>query len=211
VDLGSFEVIDLTLRLTPGAEERRLEIRPGVIEHDQTYYFDLDTMSHIGTHVEAPMHFYGVGEASGTDDLPLEAFIGTALLLDLSGLADGAGITADALRNAGGEDLEPGQIAVLTARRGTEAAPALTAGAAGFLAESGIKMLALDDSVALGRDTEEIRAVHDVLMSRDVPFLERLTNLDAVPRHFTLVALPWRVAGLDSSPVRAVGLVPRDS
>jgi arylformamidase len=208
MNLGDYEIIDLSLLLVPGQEERRLELRRQSLEFDDTYYCDLDTMSHIGTHVEAPLHFYGRGP--GVADLPLQTFVGEAVLVDLYFLPEGAEVQPEDLRLGGGDELQAGTIAVLTARRPAQCAVHLTAAAAAYLAEKRIKMLAFDDSIGLGRHKATARAVHDCLMALNIPLLERLTSLEALPqRHFLLWALPWRVAGLDSSPVRAVALVPR--
>ncbi len=206
VNLCGYRIVDLSLLLVPGQEERRLELRRGVIETDDSFYNEIDTMSHIGTHVETPLHFYG--EGMGVADLPVETFVGEALLIDLGALPDGADVLAEDLRAAGADELKPGDVAVLTSGRAAEAAVHLTAEASAFLADKGIKMLAFDDSLGLGRDKETSRAVHDHLMKDGVPFLERLANLQAVTQaRFVLMGLPWRVAGLDSSPVRAVALL----
>ncbi len=205
--MSDYRVVDLSLRLVPGEEERRLELRRGVLETDQSFYHDIDTMSHVGTHVETALHFYGEGH--GVAELALETFLGEALLLDLSALPNDADATPEVLIAAGADGLRPGDIAVVTSGGQPDRIVHLTPTASIFFAEKGIKMLGFDDSIGLGRDGATQRAVHDPLMRIDVPFLERLTNLQALPEpRFLLVAVPWRVAGLDSSPVRAIALVP---
>ncbi|MCD6351073.1 MAG: cyclase family protein [Armatimonadetes bacterium] len=206
MNLSDYQIVDLSMYLRPGKEEQRLELRRGLIPADNTYYHDIDTMSHVGTHIEAPLHFYG--EGPGAADLPLETFLGEARLFDLSFLARDADVRAEALRAAGADELRAGDIVVLTSRREAEDRVHLTPEAAQFLAEAQVKMVGFDDSIGLGRDEATSRAVHEPLMSRNIPFLERLTNLEALPEpRFLLVALPWRVEGLDASPVRAVALV----
>jgi arylformamidase len=194
--------VDLTKRLVPGQEDRRLEVRRGVIESDDTFMHEIDTMSHVGTHVEAPSHFYEGGK--DITELPLGSFMGRAVVLDVSALGPGGSIGGDDLAAAAGDRLGIGDIAILRSAHRGGSAPALTGDAARWLASRGVKMMGIGDSVRLGADREVIREVHDILMSRDVPFLEMLENLDALSgRECYLVAVPLRIAGLDSSPVRA--------
>src|SRR5215813_8522286 len=47
--------------------------------------------SHTGTHVDAPRHFISTG--TGVDKVPLENFIGEAVILDMSKKSIGEGIT----------------------------------------------------------------------------------------------------------------------
>ena len=75
------------------------------------------------------------------------------------------------------------------------------------MAAKGVKMLGIDDSVLLGANTADIRELHDILMSRNVPFLEVIGNLEELRKdEFFLLALPLRIAGLDSALVRAIAI-----
>ncbi|MFQ6099005.1 MAG: cyclase family protein [Armatimonadota bacterium] len=202
INLEDIRVVDLTKRLVPGEEERRLEIRRGVIESDDTFMHEIDTMSHIGTHVEAPSHFYEDGKDIA--QLPIESFIGRAVVLDVSFLEPRAQVLGEHLAAAAGGRLRARDIVILRSAHHGASAPSLTADAARWLAARDIKMLGIDDSVGLGASAEVVREVHDVLMGRDVPFLEVLVNLDALSaEECFLVAAPLRIEGLDSSPVRA--------
>ncbi len=205
LDLSQFRLVDLSVTLHPGREDRRLEIRRGVIPSDDTIMHEVDLMSHVGTHVEAMSHFYEDGR--DITELPLERFVGRSVLLRLGDVPAGADLAAEDLeRAAEGLQVEEA-IVLLTSGRSTDEAPNLTADAAQWLADRDVAMMGIDDSVGLGKDAEVIRAVHDVLMSRSVPFLEVLSGLDQLRRReFLLIALPLKIAGLDSSPVRAVAL-----
>ncbi|RLI23484.1 hypothetical protein DRO58_09105, partial [Candidatus Bathyarchaeota archaeon] len=79
-------VIDLSFKLHPGKEERRLEIRRFTYGAGE-FMHDIDTMSHIGTHVECPSHYvdarYGK-KGADLSKIPVEAFLGEAVLVDLS-------------------------------------------------------------------------------------------------------------------------------
>jgi arylformamidase len=202
IDPNSVRIVDLTRRLVPGEEDRRLVVRLGVIESDDTFMYEIDTMSHVGTHVEAPSHFYEGGK--DITELPLESFMGRAVVLDVSAVGASGSIRGEDLASAAGDRLRAGDIVILRSAHRGSSAPALTADAARWLVSRDVKMMGIGDSVGLGADREVTREVHDILMSRDVPFLEMLENLEALRGgELYLVAVPLRIAGLDSSPVRA--------
>jgi kynurenine formamidase len=208
-DLGSCRLIDLTRKLFPGREERRLVLRREVLAVDDTFMCEIDTMSHIGTHVECPAHFYETG-GKGVADYPLERFSGRAVLFDLAFTAPRADLTAADLEHAAAGRLRPDDIAVLTSGRALGEWPHLTVESATWLRDQQIKLLAIDDTVSLGKTVAIGREVHDVLMGVDIPFVEMLTNLDQIGQpEFFFAAWPWPVEGLDSSPVRAVAFVPQ--
>src|SRR5437763_4735 len=67
--------------------------------------------THIGTHIDAPRHFYADGGA--VDALPLDRLVmREAVVLDVSGKAVGAGVTAADLERTGVVPAA-GQIAVI--------------------------------------------------------------------------------------------------
>ena len=207
-DLSAYRLVDLTRKLVPGEEDRRLEIRREVLAVDDTFMHDIDTMSHIGTHLECPSHFYESGGKT-VADYPVQRCFGRAVLLDLSFTEPGAEVSAADLQRAAAGRFEKHDIAVLTSGRPAEGEwPHLTADSARYLADQHIKMLAIDDTISLGATVPIVREVHDILMGVDIPFLENLTNLDQLDCDvFYLAAWPWPVEGLDSSPVRAVAFV----
>ena len=55
--LGRGRVVELNKVVEPGKEARRLEIRRFKIFAGE-FMHDIDTMSHIGTHAEAPFPFH---------------------------------------------------------------------------------------------------------------------------------------------------------
>ncbi len=203
--LAGCRVVDLSVRLVPGQEERRLEIRRGVIPSDDTFMHEIDTMSHIGTHVEAPSHFFEDG--ADVTELPISSFMGPARLARLASLPANAPITSEVLDDVPGDAVSEGDILIFTSGRPHDEAPHLTPDAAHWMAAKGVKMLGIDDSVLLGSNTADVRELHDILMSRDVPFLEVIANLEELRQdEFFLLALPLRIAELDSSLVRCIAI-----
>lgn len=195
-----YRLIDLSRTLTPGQETRRLEIRRGMIETDDTFMHEIDTMSHVGTHVEAPAHFYEGGK--DVSEIPLQGFVGRAVILDVSEPV----VTAEVLEKADGGRTQPGDMIILRNLARPQLA-VLDKGAARWLMEKRIVLLGFDTSVSTGKDKAANRENHDILMGQGICLLEVMDNLDQIsqPEVF-FVAAPWKVKGLDSCPVRAFAI-----
>jgi kynurenine formamidase len=85
--------------------------------------------------------------------------------------------------------------------------PFVTGPGARALVEAGARLVGID-SVNIDDVSNGSRPAHSALLAAGVPILEHLTNLDRLPvRGFTVTALPPRVVGLGTFPVRAVAEV----
>ena len=75
--LSRGRIVELNKVLEPGKEGRRLEIRRFKIFAGE-FMHDIDTMSHIGTHAEAPSHFipalYEGKEAPDISEFPADSW-----------------------------------------------------------------------------------------------------------------------------------------
>ncbi len=175
---------------------------------------------HGFTHVDAPRHMLPGGAT--TDEVPLERTVGTAAVIDLSGLAAKTEITAG-LISARGAHLEEGDIALiktcwedvhspLTPEFWTES-PYLSAEACRWLLARGIKALGVDFPqdypIRLLLDGKSAPIAdfvsHDILLRNGVILIEYLCNLGALegPRT-TLFALPLKVPGAEGAPARVI-------
>jgi kynurenine formamidase len=197
------QIIDLTRTLIPGKEERRLEIRRIVYELDKTFMHEIDTMSHIGTHVEAPSHFNK--NWKDISQIPVSSFIGEAVCIDLGfHEAKEAIEPRDIERSA---EVKKGDIVLLHSPYKGDDRPYISHKTARWFREKEIKMLGIDDTVRL-EESYELMTTHKELLGNDIPIIEGLCNLDKVAgKSFYLIALPLKVVGLDSSPVRAIALL----
>ena len=168
----------------------------------------VDMVANTGTYVDAPIHRFAGGKDVGS--LPLDR------------LADLEGVVVDA-RSAGraigaglfdGVELAGRAVIVRTGWSrlwGTpayfEGHPYLTRAAAERLERArpalvGIDSLNIDDA----EDGE--RPAHTLLLQAEIPIVEHLTNLDALPaRGFRFHCAPPRFHGLGSFPVRAYAVV----
>lgn len=202
--VGHYRLVDLTLMLRPGKEKRRLEIRPFIFQHDNTTMHEVDTESHIGTHVEAPSHYtMGGKELAG---LPLDTFIGEGMVLRCSLDEPGQPIGPEQLQSAAEGLVKPGDIVLLSCFPQFEGRTSyLSPAGAIWLLEKQVKMIGFDNSLL--EDPPGKTTTHEIILKNDIPLIENLTNLDQVtgPR-VLIIALPLFIAGLDSSPVRAIAL-----
>ncbi|HEX5414191.1 MAG TPA: cyclase family protein, partial [Chloroflexota bacterium] len=88
-------VVDLTLPIVPGQggrpftieRHRTEELTPHVpVDHPWYIMHKVATISHIGTHLEAPYHCFPDGRDLGS--IPIEQLVGEAVVLDLSRLPE---------------------------------------------------------------------------------------------------------------------------
>ena len=169
----------------------------------------IEMVGNTGTYVDAPFHRY----ADGAD------LAGIALdrLANLPGIVvRAAGRKERALGAEIFDGLDVAGRAVLVHTGwsrlwGTEAYfvghPYLTAEAARRLADGGAGLVGIDAVNIDGIDGGD-RPVHSTLLARGIPIVEHLTGLDRVPAgDFRFFAVPAKVAGLGSFPVRAFALV----
>jgi arylformamidase len=214
-------IVDLTLPIIPGEGGRPFLIERGRTEEltvhppvDHPWYImhKVQTISHIGTHIEAPYHCFPDGRDLGS--IPLEQLIGDAVILDLSALKSdslvGAAEMVEVAERAGG--VRRGDIAFLKTgyaeRRSSpeyEHRPSLTAQAMRYLVEVGVKLVGTDLSGLEGPLTPAHLDCHLVLLEANIPFIENVGNLAALTKSRVFVcALPIPVKGLDAFPLRVV-------
>jgi kynurenine formamidase len=76
-----------------------------------------------------------------------------------------------------------------------------------WFAEKEVKCVGFGDGVSIENDYEDVSAFHDVLMAKNIVFLEVLKNLDKLKTDVFFVSYsPLPIKGLDSSPVRAYAI-----
>ncbi len=171
--------------------------------------------SQTATHVDAPYHFFDVG--ARLDELPLELFLGTGVVVDVRNRKPRSRIEWADLSPAA-ERLAPGRILVLHTgwdqHWGSEAYfdhPFLTGQAAERVVASGVRTVAIDapsvDETVAHATPPDGFAAHNVLLGAGGVIVENLTNLDAVrDPEPVLSLLPLHLARADGAPVRAVAL-----
>jgi arylformamidase len=217
-DLKNYRVVDLSYEVVPGElEDRPFDMSLGMLG-DDTYRYDITrTHSHVGTHIEAPWHYYKSGKT--ITDFPVTHFMGRGVLLPFRLPEGQLEISPDYVRkeigallreddivlfhNAHNKGLRIGRVSDAESQR----VPYMTEETAIYLRDHKIKMFGFD-ILRLGLTTEEGRKMHDIFMSHDVCLIEWLDHLDQLDRReFFFIALPFKVRNMDSSFVRAAAII----
>ena len=170
----------------------------------------IEMVANTGTYLDAPFHRYADGK--DVSELPLDR------LADL----DGVIVTADPAAGRGighrlfeGLDLRGKAVLVRTGwdahwrtDRYFEGHPFLTRDAAEYLVGAGAALVGID-SLNIDDTADLTRPVHSALLAAEVPVVEHLRGLDGLPEAgFRFFAVPVKVRGMGTFPVRAFGLVP---
>ena len=207
-------IVDLTHVMLPGKEQYTLEVAHKNLRNGP----EGDVMSvvymwsHVGTHVEAPLHF--LADGADTANLELERLMGPAIVLDFRHKGVSEAITLEEMQAAG--DIQVGdRVLTMTGRHTQYRTP--QSHDRPYITEEAMRWLVEDRKIAcLGTDSSgfEVRGVshypnHRLLNQAGIPALECLTNLvELRTQRIFLIALPIPVKGLDASPVRAVAIEP---
>jgi kynurenine formamidase len=85
--------------------------------------------------------------------------------------------------------------------------PFLTRNAAQFLADNGAALVGID-SYNIDDTADLARPAHTILLGAGIPIVEHMCNLDQLPdKEFTFFAVPVKVKGMGTFPVRAFATV----
>jgi kynurenine formamidase len=167
----------------------------------------IDMVANTGTYVDSPFHRY----ASGKDlaQLPLESLAHLdAVVVEAS--PDRA-IARDAFR---GVDVRGKAVLIRTGwdrhwrtEAYFEGHPFLAADAAELLAGEGAALAGID-SYNIDDTADRSRPAHGILLGAGIPICEHMRNLGSLPeRGFRFSALPVKVSGMGTFPVRAFAIV----
>jgi arylformamidase len=169
----------------------------------------LNGSPHVGTHADAPLHVRDGWP--GAQELPLEAFHGPAVVVDVS--HEERQISAEALERALGRALEEGvrrtpRVLLKTGRTIADGEfpqewPVITEPCARTLLGHGLQLIGTD---APSVDLKESRSleVHRMLFSGNAAILENLDLRRIPPGEYELFAFPLKLLGTDAAPVRAI-------
>jgi len=169
----------------------------------------IDMVANTGTYVDTPFHRF----ADGVDlaDQPLASLANLDALVVR--VAPGAGRAVNAAAFAG-LDLRGKAVLVHTgwsrhwkSDQYFEGHSFLTADAAACLRDGGAALVGID-SLNIDDIDDGHRPVHTTLLRAGIPIAEHLTRLDGLPDdHFKFFAVPVKVRGMGTFPVRAFGII----
>lgn len=158
---------------------------------------------HVGTHADAPLHVRDGWP--GSHELPLEAFYGPAVVIDISDLR--GEIAFDQIQPL----LSSSRVERLLLKTGSTVAagtfpqewPTLSESCARALVGTGLQLLGVDAPSVDARDSKSL-AVHKMLFSANAFIIENLDLRRTPVGAYELIAFPTKVMALDAAPVRAV-------
>ncbi|MEW6367663.1 MAG: cyclase family protein [Acidobacteriota bacterium] len=189
------------------------------------------TVEHIGTHVDAPIHFCETGIS--VEQLPLERLIGKAAVIDVRPQCKDSidyrltveDIKADEARNG---RIEPGSVVLMLTGWGerwpnweryygtptpkdtaTLHFPSFSVEAAGFLVEERQAVAVGLDNASIDYGQSKTFEVHRYVNAKGVYGIENVANLEKLPpRGAEIWVLPIRIKGGSGAPARIVARLP---
>ena len=179
--------------------------------------------NHVGPHYDPPSHLIKGGKSS--DQAPLEKFYGKAKILDFRAKPKDEPLMRADFENRG---IEPGDIVLVVVGYSAPSSPEelpsyayLSGEAAEYLAQIPIKAFA-SDMPSLGSmkgymkllergvtGSENICPEHIAFLSREIPNIEGLVNLESLigEEEIVFVGFPLKIRDGNGAPMRAAALV----
>jgi kynurenine formamidase len=174
--------------------------------------------AHTGTHTDSPTHF--IPNSLTVDQIPLEALVGEAVLVDVSHVGPGGAVTAEDLEYAEPQVRE-GDILVIRTDWSKhwntpdyfKKRPCLSEDAANWIVAHKIKSVAVDMS---GVDPTTQYGVspklggspiHKILLGNGVFITEYLCNLEQIKqKRFFIAILPVKILRAEASQSRVIAI-----
>jgi arylformamidase len=199
---------DISLNLSP--ETVRWVVAPPLEVHerrrmsrgDDANASALTVSCHAGTHVDAPFHF--VPDGAGIDAVPLERFIGPALVhqVEADRFITDAHVKAIPLGGMKRVLFKTRNSQLLKRREFDPSFVAFSLEAARALVALGVELVGLD-YLSVAHADQQV-PVHRAFLDHGVVLLEGVDLSEITPGRYELMCLPLRLRGLDGAPCRAV-------
>ncbi len=168
----------------------------------------IEMVANTGTYLDTPFHRYDDGvdlaglELEGVTNLP-----GSVFRVNPGVRAIGPEIFRDANLSGKAVIVHTGWDRHWRTDQYFEGHPFLTRDAAEFLKAAGAALVGID-SLNIDDTADGTRPVHSILLGAGILIVEHMTRLGALPEAgFRFFAVPVKVNGMGTFPVRAFGLV----
>ncbi len=193
--------INVRTPVYPGDPATKIE-PVGVIEKDGYTDHFISIATHVGTHIDAPLHM--VADGKTLDQFELSRFVGNGRLIEVKD-------NTFSLETVEQANVEAGDIVLFHTGWGDryheavyfEDYPALPEDIAKYLVEKQVSMVGFD---MCGPDHEPF-PIHKILLGGNVLIIENLTNLDKlIGKDFTVTALPIKLE-VDGAPARVIAQI----
>jgi arylformamidase len=208
-ELNEMKVYDVTVTLRPGMpvwpgepgmEIRRvMSIKDGMAANVSAF----KTGCHIGTHVDAPLHFIEGGKS--IEELSLDLFVGrvTVYSMAVEQFIDIADIESLGIQN-GERVIFKTANSSLWEKEGFETDFIfITERAAQYLVNIGVKTVGID-YLSVEQYGMEGSPTHHILLGGGVGVIEGLDLRGVEDGEYDLFCLPLKLAGADGSPARVI-------
>jgi arylformamidase len=174
------------------------------------YIGKIEMVANTGTYIDSPFHRYREREDVSQLDLNSVANLDGLVVRCLNNTS--RGVSPDLLK---GLDVNGKAVLFHTGwdqywrkeKYWNGSHPFLIAETATFLADSGARLVGID-SYNIDDITDGRRPVHSILLDKGIPIVEHLWGLNEIPDSgFRFFAVPVKVRGLGSFPVRAFAIL----
>lgn len=163
-------------------------------------------ISHTGTHMDAPLHFiYG---GATIDTMPLDTAVGPARVIEIK---DSEAVKPEELE---AYKIQKGERILFKTRNSgkvyqtdefTEDYVYISAAAAHFLADKGVRVVGLDYiSIGSYKLQSEVKETHQALLRQGVWIIEGLNLSGVKPGNYELICLPIKLEKGDAGLARAI-------
>jgi len=199
---------DISLNLSPDtvrwvvAPPMEVHERRRMSRGDDANATALTVSCHAGTHVDAPFHF--LPEGAGIDAVPLERFVGPALVhaVDTDRYITAEHVKAIPLDGATRVLFKTRNSQLLKRREFEPNFVAFSVDAARALVGRGVQLVGLD-YLSVAHADQQVQ-VHRAFLDHGVVLLEGVDLSEIAPGRYELMCFPLRLRGLDGAPCRAV-------
>ncbi len=168
----------------------------------------IDMVANTGTYLDAPFHRYSEGKDLSELDLTGLANLDGIVFHAMPGTrALGRQLFSDADLNGKAVLIHTGWDRNWKSEQYFKGHPFLTRDGAEHLRDSGAVVVGVD-SYNIDDTGDGTRPAHSILLGAGIPIIEHLCNLDSLPDSgFKLFAVPIKVRGMGTFPVRAFAVV----
>lgn len=194
-----------------------MKVELGATHENDGWRLEMLTLaSHTGSHVDAPLHKLAGG--ASLDDIPLDRFVGKALVADLRDSQPSRAIDAAVLAGAFRQSVADHILLLATGwgdrREATDAwhyrSPHVTADGAEWLAGNKVRGVGIDHYSIAGAAEPNNARVHEILLGAGVWIVEELrfpAEVFSLPQPVKFWSLPVNFKGFSGAFCRPVIVV----
>jgi kynurenine formamidase len=166
----------------------------------------IEMIANTGTYVDSPFHRYEHGKDLSQLPLSSLANLEAVVIRTAERVVDVAHLQGHQVRGKA-VLVHTGWSQHWRTDQYFEGNPYLTAAAATYLRDAGAIMVGID-SLNIDNTADLARPAHTILLGADIPIVEHLTNLHALPdTNLRFFAVPVKVKAFGTFPVRAFALL----